>query len=533
MKNPVFTLFVFLIVLLSNTAFAKKVSIKWKPIEGASKYEILIEKEDKKILSKILEETEWDGNLKFGVYTYQIRGIDSVNREGVWSESRPLVVMALKPDILKPTNDEITAYSKNYKIPFEWSSQPGVSEYEVTINKDGKQILKTEVSGTKYEYPATSNGKYVFQVSPILKNKSARKLASANKQWSGSSTPFEFNVELKELKAPEITYPKGKVFNPGKKTITLKWKKVDGAEKYVIKLTSGRSIANYTEKTLQFESKDTSIDVPVDPSKNYSYDVHAVNNGEPGAKSTAEFSIDTSAEFPEKSGYIALSSLYSPYTYEIYSSADSVKGSFSSKANSLRISKEYFPYSNYGIGAAVQNTSFQIKTKQYDNMDFELTGRYRKKFGDQALPWYFYPKVGFESRSNVELVPTVDLTTNTLQVNSTTAYKIRTIGAQVGFDLRKQMTKKFSLGMKLNYFSPLSIVSPTSGQSLLGTKNNRNLSIGLQLSYWLYKKLGLAFGGFYDQRSISFSRTTSSGKYSEDYVIMDATYYFISLIYVY
>lgn len=534
-----FVLGMYICVLFPTYSFAKKVTIQWKPIEGAAKYEILIEKEDKKLFSKMIYDSEWIGDLKFGVYTYQIRAYDKVNREGVWSEPRPLVVMALKPEIIKPTKDEINLYSKQISIPFEWTSQSGVDNYEIIISQDSKTILKTEVQGTTYQFLPPNSGKFQFQVIPIMKSKTARKLASVNKQWSGTSAPFTFNVEHKQLEIPKIKYPIGVINNHSKNNITLKWESVEGAEKYLIKLYKGRTPAGTSEKTMNFETKENSIDVPVDKTKKYWFDVQPVANldssnkeGAIGPKSTAQFSFDNKSDFPDRSGYLALSWLYSPYTYKVKSQADQIEGGKQSTAYTYRLSSEYFPWTHWGLGAAVQMTTFQVGSKQYDNTDFEMIGRYRIKFGDSKLSWFFYPKAGFESRSYTELVATIDTTNTNLSVTSTSAYKIRTVGPQVGFDLRKQLTSKFSLGMKFAYFKPLFLMQ-SDAQSLNGDKNDRNLSVGLQTSYWINKSWGLAAGGFYDQRSLSFLRITKTGAQSSDSVKMDATYYFISLIYLF
>ena len=67
-------------------------------MKGASSYEISIERNGKSILVKKSASTQWNGELDNGVYAYQIRAYDRVNRAGAWSSVHALVVMPKSPD---------------------------------------------------------------------------------------------------------------------------------------------------------------------------------------------------------------------------------------------------------------------------------------------------------------------------------------------------------------------------------------------------------------------------------------------------
>src|SRR4051794_32356668 len=86
-----------LALVCARPAWAKKVTIEWAPIPGASQYEIQVEREGKIVTKKRLEDSIWKGDLTFGIYAYQIRAYDRVKRPGQWTDTLPLIVMPAPP----------------------------------------------------------------------------------------------------------------------------------------------------------------------------------------------------------------------------------------------------------------------------------------------------------------------------------------------------------------------------------------------------------------------------------------------------
>ncbi len=525
------------IFVFAPSANAKKVKLHWKEIPGATHYEILIEKDEKKITQTKTKDSNWSGDLGYGVYTYQIRGVDGAKRAGLWSDLRPLVVMAEGPEIISPKGQKLGLYSNDAHILMKWKAVPDIEEYKIIISKEGTKLVDTAVSGGMYDFKPSGSGKYEWKIQTIMKIKGNRTIASTRREWtSGNSDSESFEIEYKELVKPKIYYPVGPVPPVSNKLITLKWSEVEGAEKYRVKLTRLRTPAA-SESVKTFDVTENKAEVAVETAKKYSFDVQAIANidskqvaGSVGPVSTSEFSVDPSHRFPDKTGYLAFSGLFSAYNYKVTSPGANLNGSTDSTASTIRVSGEYFFQPQWGIGAAFQDTQFGMDGATYDRKDFEITARYRVKLDESKTGWFFYPKVGVESRENVELVPAQ--TTGQGQVLSTKEVSFRTIGPQLGFDLRKQMTEKISLGLKINYFYPMAILSGGEVSSLQGSQTFENYSFGLQGAYWINKKWSIAIGGFYDKRSIAFTRLIST-QLSNDKVSNDATYFFTSLIYTF
>src|SRR4051812_43544153 len=97
------------VFFVSTPVFAKDITIEWKTIKGALKYEFAVERNGAVYLHKIVDETKWSGDLPFGFYAYRLRAIDKLKRGGSWSEVRALVVMPAAPKPEYPKNgDRVT-----------------------------------------------------------------------------------------------------------------------------------------------------------------------------------------------------------------------------------------------------------------------------------------------------------------------------------------------------------------------------------------------------------------------------------------
>jgi hypothetical protein len=130
-------------LLAASPAWAKKVTLAWKPIKGAIQYELTIEKDGKNVVKKIFDETTWSGDLPGGVYLYQVRGYDRVKRPGEWSAARPVVVMPPPPEMDEPgSGGQVTHYGAAASTGLKWKEAPGVSKYVVQIFSDGKPVRK-------------------------------------------------------------------------------------------------------------------------------------------------------------------------------------------------------------------------------------------------------------------------------------------------------------------------------------------------------------------------------------------------------
>jgi hypothetical protein len=268
------------------------------------------------------------------------------------------------------------------------------------------------------------------------------------------------------------------------------------------------------------------VDVPNDGA--YTWRVRALANiGDDkvpaaiGPESTSAFNLDKNATFFEGSGYVALSTMFAPYTYSTVSPS-SRNGNASSSSITGRASAEYWFRPQWGMAGAFELTQLQIAGQAFSRKGFELVTKYRVNFGDGKYSWSLSPKLGIEERDYFEIFPS----RSSIGTFSSSVY-----GLQAGADLRKALTDRFSVGIKFAYFKPL-LLSSSGAKELTGDASNRNFSLGAQILYWPGRRWGLGAGAYIERRSISYLLDKpAAGVTAAEQVFTDGTFFFGSLIY--
>ncbi len=542
--------------------FAKKVKIQWKEMEGAVDYEIQIQREGKKPFNKYITgpspDSEWKGELEPGAYTYQIRGIDPAKRAGQWSEARNLAVMPQPLKLKFPVDGRhIELYHPNVPTVLRWERSPGIRGYRVDLRRDGKLISQTEVNDIHLELKKMPPGHYSWRVVSIVHSglrsgafPGGRTPASQQgKKWeSEASREEDFRIEYRELAAPFLVGPVSSEPPPEDSRIKLSWKSVEGAELYEVHLlrlsargaskgSSGRSPASDLQRVKRIVTSENSMTLRVPGEGRYVWGVRALANLEDpvvsnapkialatGPESVAEFSLDRNAIFNEDLGYLAFSTMLALYQYKIKSPSTGGGGSIDSVASVFRLSGELWLLPQWGISTAVEYVPFSVQGKSFAREDFELLVKYRLKISSGQFGWSVSPKLGFEIRNYNKIVASNN------QINSgLIGMDEFFLGASLGIDVRKQFNDRFSLGAKIGYFVPLSILTgPPGGSTMSSVASYSNLSAGVQGLYWLNRNWAVALGGFYDFRAISFNLPGASGP---EEIHMDAGYFFGSIIF--
>jgi hypothetical protein len=437
------------------------------------------------------------------------------------------------PEVDEPgSGGKVTHYGAAATTGLKWKETPGVSKYVVQIFSEGKPVRKEVVTSPKASFKNLVPGKYKWSVTPVVEAPSGGRAPAslASRQWEGKpSEPAEFVIQRKELAAPVPVEPLGSVEPSKDGILKFKWRSVDGAEAYRVEVTpktTGRALAT-DPKPFQLVVKNDNV-AKIRLSKNgvYNWRVRALANVDPatqlpdsvGPESSAEFKLDPNVGYYEGSGYVAVSTMLAPYTYRTTSTDSTHRGSASSSALTFRLSGEYYFHPKLGVGVGGETTQFKISGKDYSRKGFESFLKYRMKWGEGNRSWSFSPKVGVEARDYFQIFnPALNLSN----------VGVTALGGAIGFDLRKQLGDKFSIGAKVAYFIPL-ILSSDSDVQKVSEGSYRNFSAGLQGLYWLTKHWGAGAGGFYDLRSIGY-RLNSTG--STDQVYMDGTYFFGSILY--
>lgn len=530
-------------------AFAKNVKIEWSPIEGAIRYEIKIKNDSKLSLKKVTEQPLWKGDLDPGVYFYQIRGIDRAHRAGSWTEFKNLAVMPPSPkQNFPPDGAHLDLYDQKVKTVLKWDLVPGVNQYTIELKKNGVVFSRTPVEGNRLELSGLEAGKYAWSVMPVLTldGRSPAFLAGKEsekpkqKRWEAKpSEENEFKVEYKRLEAPRLVEPRGPIAPSDEGRITLSWKAAEGAQAYEVQLLKtnkniqDRTLASDLAKTKRFITEGHSMTSSVSQEGTYVWGVRALANLDEnrvpqaiGPESVTQFDLDRNSIYKGDLGYIAFSTMFSPFTYSVVSPSKNFQTSsgVQSTATVFRFSGEYWFSRQWAVAGAVSLSTIEMNQQNFSMKSYELGLKYRAKLSSGKFGWSVSPKLGLELREYLELLPNSVTSSGSLQ-----SINILMAGAAAGLDVRRQFTESLGLGIKLGYFFPLSILGgPAAGSSFGSGVSYRNLSVGAQGLYWLSSNWGLGAGGYFELKSVGYQVPGSS---QFDQVSMDAAYFFGSVIY--
>lgn len=529
----------------SREALAKKVVIEWKPIDQALRYDLIVENESKVVLKKTLEDTRWKGELPTGAYTYQIRGIDKINRPGQWSEWKSLAVMPAPPQSQYPPDGaQVDLYHPDAPVALRWEASPGVRTYSIEVTRNGRPVSKLTVNGTQTELKNMPAGKYTWQIRPLLQLGSAAPANLRGKSWeSPKAEKGDFEIRHRTLASPVQTYPLGSIAPAEDRILKLRWEEVEGAEGYLVHIARVSSnqqsltanAAADLAKAKTYFTKDIKWAVRVAGEGNYIWGVRAlahVSENKPsaqGPEAATRFSLDRNSVFTSDLGYLAVSTMLAPYTYQLSSPLNNIQGSTSASALVFRLSGEYWLKPLWAIALGADFATFQMGGQTFTRPTLELNTKLRTKLSSGEFGWSFSPKIGAEMRAYNYILPA-----NTASLSSTTAglsgKDILVLGASAGFDLRKQLSESLSLGVKASYFYPVGFLGGSSiASSIAADASYRNFSVGVQGLYWVNHSFGVGVGGYFENRSIGF--LTPGGPSEAEKVYMDGVYFFGSLIY--
>lgn len=521
-------MFLLLLIALSSTSsFAKDISLKWDPIDDAVRYVLEIQSHSGEMKKRVVKpgKNKWEGDLPFGIYTYRVHAIDRVERPGEWSEASPLVVLPSSPRPLSPEDGaDIRILEKSDSKIFKWESVPEAQEYQLSVLKDGTSVLTRTVEGTEADLRELGPGEYTWTVLPVIRAPDRAPASLAGRKWEGqASKPASFEIAYQKLDEPKAITPVGYVMPPASGKLRFQWKKVPNAKGYEVTLEKDaeeKGIAPPAPKTFRVATNGMTAIVPEMGS--YRWKVRALASVTSVESATSEATADfvMSPSDPDgKKGYLGLSTLFAPYKYGVKTPAG--QGFLDSQSFTLRLAGEIWLKKGWGLGAGFQNTTAQIQGSSYSWMDLEVFGKYYVPLPKSLFGFLLLPKAGFEQRQYLFFSPAGTGTFTSGQ--GLLAKKATTLGFAMGFDLRKQFAERWSVGMKVNYFKPMTLSGVESGSTLAGASN---LSMGLQGFYWYSKSWGFGVGGFFDRRSLSYTSPTSGLQE----VNLDSTQFFGSIL---
>ena len=543
------------VLVFPGLVHAKSVVLEWEPIEGAAQYDLKITQKGKSILSKSVEKPKWNGSLQPGLYSWQLRAVDRLNNPGDWSEISSLVVLAPAPEPLLPEDGEkFVFYDHGKRTLLRWQEVSGASAYAVEVFRGKDKIHSSLVrNGTELDLGALAPGDYRWNLKTVISGNE-----EGERKWEGKpSSPREFTIVHAALERPLPVFPKGPIVSQSAK-VTFSWKKVEGAEGYELRLVrklegQDRAVASDlgVSNPLIVKENTATLDlIAISKLKGkgtidgqYVWQIRALASLEKGSSmvtgpgAITEFMVDH-ASYGQGAGFVALSSIFAPFSYQIISPLSGYRGTTQSTALTGRLSAEYWPrarvasggtpgLAKWGVASGFEMTGITFNNQNYGRLSFELLGKYQIPLTSSRYGWVLSPKAGVEGRQYLSLTPVMGV--SPLKVEATT---LMALGATLGLDVRKQFSARWSLGTKFSYFRPLSL-SGAAGAAISPEASYRNLSFGALCIYWLTPDIGLSGGTFLEKRSISYLPVASAARPQPqaEQVYTDGSYFYGSVIF--
>lgn len=540
-------------------ASEKEVVLKWSPIPGAVAYQIEASRDGAVQLETKVAEAEWKGALPFGLNTYRIRAIDGLDRPGDWSAPRPIVVMPPPAELLLPKNQaRISTYGPHSKILLKWKKAPGIEKYRVEI-RDSQQKLIQEHTTLKSELEITGlpPGTYLWSAIHHIEAGPKYPRELQGKKWLSTSNNTQvFSTALAALEAPKPLFPKGTTPLPKNGKQVFRWTPVPGALHYNVLVFPKGS----TKWERASSSKVPMVEIEMAHEGKYTWSVQAVAHegrtpsslqAKPGPISKLDFELDRNAMFIEGSGYLALSGMYAPFTYNLESPARNGRGGNGTPSQSIvsRIAGEYWWNTDWGVGASfdyafmpltgsVAEVGKTVSQKIFTRYEAEIVAKYRFPLANHRYGWFFAPKFGAAIRESPHISIVVPASGADAYFDSASFLGLGLTG---GFDLRKQFSDRFSIGIRTGIYFPIVHLKGPSGSTLERGDILDNAHLGVQGLFWLNSRWGLGGGVYFERRlnrgaagfvtDINGDAVNAAKAAEIDSLRMDATYFHGSLIY--
>ncbi len=497
-----FSLCLTLLFTLQSYSWAKAVSVNWDKVDGAEKYELLIEKDGKAAVKIVIPQAQWSGDLPFGAYVYQIRGIDPKGRAGEWSQLNMLVVMATAPVLASPAHKTPLTLVQNQPVHLQWEPIDGAREYLVEIAKKKEIILSTTVSTAEFRTAQLPEGIYNWRVTGILSAGPSYPAFSEQSWKTSPSAPRIFQLKYKNFQKVKLTFPLGDQWPSESGEMRFSWESVPGAEAYEVrinkKFAAGASTADKKKEKILI-SETTSIMANVGKEGVYSWSVRPLTDVQvqrsedfiAGQASYGEFRLLRDFLTEGNTWLLDLSAFYNTGLYEFTDNNKNLAGSFDSQSLSTRVSGEYWLAPNWAVGGGIEGTFFKVNNEAYRR--FAFNGQVKRRM-EMGLGWYFGTSLGLEFRQ----YPEVSFKNSVSKIKMLSSY-----GPSLSLDLSKQFTERWSLRAIGHFYYPFMYINDMKNQ---GTESRNNFSLGAQVLYWMNKSFGLAAGAFVEQRGLGYNK---------------------------
>jgi len=507
---------------LSTHAYGKKVRIRWKPLPGATHYELEFRRGDTITANRETAENVTDLRVVLapGRYRYRLRGYDRADRPGEWSRDLPLTVTPTKPKTALPADGtKWTLRTGSDEARMTWTDGEKPDRWRLEMSRDGVAETHFIASTEEPEWtiPVPEGGKIRWRVrgevgGPVT----ALPLGASDRTkggdsgdwkpgaWSGFSefalvvTP-EYLRARGRLKAPSIRGPASEIVLPPGGAVELAWEPVTAAQGYEVRVDAeGKPEGTWTVVD------GNRLEVQLAPGDKVKWHVRATagrgNERATGPESSATIATETVVRWPTETrfGISALGESYSLGTETGAAGLPRIKGTSSGTAAGVALSHECWTWGRYGWYANGEYM-YRVPGSVAQAMAISVGASARFVLGGSLSPWSIRGALGIRYQDQPVLEPNDPALPF---LTDTRAQRVGFLGPEAIVTLERRLSAEWAVGLSVGTMLPVAAVVQTGTQGIEGASPGGNLLAKVRLDWRWSPTWDFRLEGFYQSQSV-------------------------------
>ena len=210
----------------------------WNPMDGITKYEVLLVTKSftdiqKLIFDTLVTGTKFKYTLSPGEYEWRIRGVNGNYKSDYSGSKFTILVSDIKKQYVTLSSPVNTNSTNTNPLVLSWLSLYGADGYRIQIDKTNSfttaMVVNTTTPGTSYTLASPQETTYYWRVK-------AFNSASDSSLWS-SVNSFTYDITAPDKVV--LTSPANNLTDANTKTGTLKWTDLGANTKYIVYIQYG------------------------------------------------------------------------------------------------------------------------------------------------------------------------------------------------------------------------------------------------------------------------------------------------------